>query len=100
MPAPSVHATIPDLDMAYSKGMQVHGDVQSTISQLEARINSMLGTFSGQARIAFEAQFADWRQQMVRLTTELERIANAAKASAERQRQLEADSAAAVNATV
>jgi WXG100 family type VII secretion target len=99
MPSPSVHATIADLDMAHSKGIQVLGDTQATISQLEGRINSMLAVFTGQARVAFEAQFADWKQQMIRLTTELERIANAAKASAERQRQLEADSVAAVNAS-
>jgi WXG100 family type VII secretion target len=97
MTSPSVHATISDLEMAHTKGQQVLGDTQTTISQLEGRINSMLCTFTGQARMAFEAQFADWRQQMTRLTTELDRISKAAQASAVRQHQLEQDSVQAIN---
>jgi len=99
MTSPSVHATIADLDMAYTKGQGVLGDVRGTISQLEGRITTMLCTFQGQARMAFEAQFSDWQQQMTRLTTELDRITNAAQQSANRQRQLEQDSVQGINAT-
>lgn len=96
MTTPGVHATIPDLDNAYTGGTNVLGDVRSLITQLNGQIEHMKGTFVGQARIAFDVQHLEWNDQMTRLTAELERIANAAKLSADRQRQLEADSAAAV----
>ena len=97
MTSPSVHATISDLDNAYANGTNVLNDVRALISQLNIKIDGMLATFTGQARAAFEIQHINWNDQMNRLTTELDRILIATKASADKQRQLEADSMAAVN---
>jgi len=96
MTTPGVHATIADLDNAYTGGQNVVGDVRNLITQLNGQIENMKATFIGQARGAFDAQHLEWNDQMTRLTTELDRISNAAKASADRQRQLEADSVSAV----
>lgn len=96
MTSPGVDAITEMLDKAHSDGTRIARDTEATMARLNGQIAGMLGRFEGMARVAFEEKHQDWQRQIRALITELDRISNAAKGSAEAQRQLEADSLAAV----
>lgn len=96
MTSPGVDAITDMLDKAHSDGVSVARATEETMGRLNGQIAGMLGRFEGMARVAFEEKHQDWQRQIRLLITELDRIANASKGSAEAQRQLEADSQAAI----
>lgn len=99
MAAQDVRSQIEDIDNAARAGQQLYESFKAEVGNLNGRISTMLDTFCGDARIAYEAQHAEWNRQMGVNCETLRQHAESAQLAANHHRQLEADSSAAYNGT-
>lgn len=100
MTSPGVDAITEMLDKAFADGMGIKGATEETVAKINGQIAAMMTRFQGIAPAVFTEKYGQWQIQMGTLINELDRISRAAKASADAQRQLEADSQATINSVV
>jgi WXG100 family type VII secretion target len=97
MPLPTLRATPEDLDVASKKAMDIAGALEGLRSRTMTQANTVIATWCGTAPPAFTQQMSTWHTAMTNLINELTRVGNAAKQSADHQRNADQTSTAAVN---
>ena len=87
-----------DLDVLQSKAQYVQGlvpQIQAQLQQLNGEMESLFGTWKGQASTSFQRLHATWHQDYARLNQSLDRIG--AELQSNHRNYLASDQASTVN---
>jgi WXG100 family type VII secretion target len=93
----ALHATPEDLDATALVATNIAGSLDGLVKRTMTQVDTVLATWQGTAPPAFMQQCSTWQQTMTTLITELNRVGEAAKKSAEIQRTADQDSLSMVN---
>jgi WXG100 family type VII secretion target len=97
MPSDFLSGQTPEMDRAAAVADGIVGNLHSHQAALQPVVDAARSHWRGTALPAFEAKHEEWRQALVRFTTELTRLADAARKSSMGYLGANDESAAAVN---